>query len=162
MNQANALNTSSDDRIMAAAAHFFGLIVAIIILLISKDRSRFLKYQAIQAMLFDLVVGFGLSMLFFLIFFIIFIIGFIIFILFTAIASSNSNAQNIYPIMALIPIFFPFSLFCFIMPWALVLLIGRLVAAINVLNGKDFRYPWLSKWVDRFMQENGPSMAAAQ
>ena len=38
---------SSDDRIMAALAHFLGLFGALIIWATQKDKSRFVKFQAL-------------------------------------------------------------------------------------------------------------------
>src|SRR4030066_2593602 len=51
------LAPTSDESIMAAISHFFGFLVALIVWVTQKDKSRFVRFQAIQAMAFDLVVS---------------------------------------------------------------------------------------------------------
>jgi hypothetical protein len=35
------------------------------------------------------------------------------------------------------------------MPVMLVMLGGRIVAAVQTFSGKDFRYPWLGEWLEK-------------
>ncbi len=56
MNEETGLSPNSDERMMAALAHFFGTIGALIIWVIQKDKSRFVRFQAVQALAFDFAV----------------------------------------------------------------------------------------------------------
>ena len=56
--------TTSDERVMAALAHFFGLIAALIVWVLNKDKSRFVRFQALQALALDglwMVLSLGLT-----------------------------------------------------------------------------------------------------
>lgn len=48
---------SSDERLMATLAHSLGLLVDLIIWATQKDKSRFVRFQAMQAVAYDLAVG---------------------------------------------------------------------------------------------------------
>jgi uncharacterized Tic20 family protein len=45
---------SSEDKILAALGHLFGIIAAIIIWAVQKDKSEYVRFQASQAVVFSL------------------------------------------------------------------------------------------------------------
>jgi len=48
-----AITPNSDERLMGALAHFFGLIAALVIWALQKDKSKYVWFQAVQALAFD-------------------------------------------------------------------------------------------------------------
>lgn len=144
--QANRL-TSSDERLLGALAHFFGLLVALIIWILQKDKSRYVQFQSVQALAFDFVVAIlGIA-------FSICLMG----VMFLGVAggvfalTNSSSPENAAPLFFMIPALFPFVTFACVLPYSLVLLIIRTFAAVSVLTGRDFRYPVLGKLVDNFL-----------
>ena len=124
---------SSEDKILAAISHFFNVIVAIIVWAVQKDKSKYVRFQAIQAAAYHSIIS---------------IINAIIFTgvftyIFTIIFKSESLVildDSLWKIAS------PFLLY------TLVLWLARLIATISVLRGKDFRYPWLGKRVEKFLK----------
>lgn len=141
------LTPTSDERMMSALAHFFGIIAALIIWAVQKDKSRFVRFQAAQAMAFDVAVTLFLGVLFFCLFGVMFlgIFGGVL-----AAVNSSSSSDHLSPFM-LFPMLFPFLTFTCILPFSLALLITRVVATVSVLNGNDFRYPFLGAQVEKFL-----------
>jgi uncharacterized membrane protein len=140
---------SSDERLLATLAHFLGLIVALIIWAMQKDRSRYVRFQALQAMAFN-----GIVMLFTMLF-----AGCLVAVMslgiygtmFAAIESTTSSGTP--DLLFLLPYLFPFGTFLCMMPISLAIFCARLVSAVSVFSGRDFRYPWLGKRVEDFLQE---------
>ena len=140
-------NTASDERTMAGIAHLFGLVVALIIWATQKDRSRFVRFQAAQAMLFDLMVVVVIFAL----------VGCLMVVMIGGMAlgmgglvltaeQSSDPAGWLFALMTSIP----FLMTCPIMVVSLLIFVCRIVAAVQSFQGRDFRYPWLSKLVERF------------
>ncbi len=83
---APAAQSASDDQLMAALAHagiLITVIVALIIWLTQKDKSKYVEYQAKQALVYQLVVAVGMTIAWVIVFVIGIItlgIGFILFI----------------------------------------------------------------------------------
>lgn len=106
---------------------FGGPIAALIIYLVYKDRSRFVAYQALQAMVFQLIWWFGGGVLIGLMWAIVgalsaIIIGIVLI----------PVAAVITPILALMPV---------------GALIYGIVGAAQVSQGKDFKYWLAGDWV---------------
>jgi uncharacterized Tic20 family protein len=104
-----------------------GPVVALIIYLVYKDRSRYIAYQSLQSTIFQLIVWVGVGL----------VIGAIW--LFTAILS-------IFLIGLLL---IPFSLLAtiFLLAVPLASLIYGVYAAIKCSHGEDFRYWLVGDWV---------------
>ena len=142
-------NPTSDERMMAALAHFFGIIGALIVWVMQKDKSRFVRFQAMQALVFDLIVMIFLFVLFFCFFGVMFLGMFG-----TMFAGMNRAAQSenfSWPMI--FPTMLPFVMFICIFPFSMALLIARIVATVSVLNGNNFRYPFLGTRVEQFMTD---------
>jgi uncharacterized Tic20 family protein len=135
---------------MGAVAHFFGPLVAIIVWITQKEKSRFVKFQALQALAFDMVLflvtgvsslcmfgamflGISMSML--------------------GAFNPSSTPEDIIPIIFMTPFIFPFLTFACILPFSLLITVARLVASVSILNGRDYRYPFVGKWVENFLRE---------
>lgn len=149
MMQETESGPTSDERMMSALAHFFGLIAALIIWAIQKDRSRFVRFQAAQALAFDFAVMLLMGILFFCVFGVMFIGMFG-----TMFAAFNSSTapENFSPFM-IFPFMFPSLMFTCIFPFSLGLLVARVVATVSVLNGNDFHYPFLGVRVEKFLAD---------
>jgi uncharacterized Tic20 family protein len=137
---------SSDDRLLSAIAHMFGILVALIVWATHKDKSPFVRYQAAQAIAFDVVVM-VFSMVFSVCLFGVMFCGMFASIL--TLAAAETSGDPGWPILIL-PGMFPF-LFLVLVPVSLVFVLARLIAAVSVLNGNEFRYPWLGKQVEKFL-----------
>ncbi|MBN2148199.1 MAG: DUF4870 domain-containing protein [Anaerolineales bacterium] len=148
-----ASSTTSDERLMAAVSHFFGLVVALIIWATQKDRSRFVRFQAVQAMAFDIVVmvvAFITAGCLMLVMFLGMILstGGMIFMTDPS-GAPDPGALGVFMTMI--------TSFSFLMPCAIFALVGgvwvvRLLAAIQTFQGRDFRYPWLGARVEQFLR----------
>ena len=137
---------TSDEKLMSAIAYFFGVFGALLVWIFQKDKSRFVRFHATQALAFDfLVLGVG-----FVGFFCIF--GMMFVAMFGSIVlTANSASPSDQPLLVLFPVLMPFTIFSCAFPGALVLMLVRLIAAVAVLSGRDFRYPWLGTQVEKFL-----------
>src|SRR4030042_3309538 len=135
---------------MAAISHFFGFLVALIVWATQKDKSRFVRFQAIQAMVFDLLV----TVIVFL------VIGCMMVFIFGALAlgiadiavignQGNPTAEPFRTLIALMTAV-PFLIPCIMIPFAGIFFMARLIATIQTFQGKDFHYPWLGRLVERY------------
>ena len=143
------LAPTSDEGILAAIAHFFGFLVALIVWATQKDKSRYVRFQAIQAMAFDLIVTIALSL----------VVGCMLVLIFGVLAlgigdiviwgsQANPAAEPIRSVIALmtgLPLLIP----CIIVPIVAIIFVARLIATIQTFQGKDFRYPWLGQFLER-------------
>ena len=148
MSTAEIVSPTPDEKLMGALAHLFGPLVAVIVWAIQKDKSRFVNFQALQALVFALVVAVGMGAFFFCLFGVMFL-GMSL-SMFSVMNNPPSDAQ-IAPFFFL-PFMFPFMTFAFILPSSFVLLIIRLLAAVCVLNGRNYRYLLIGKWLDGFLE----------
>jgi len=136
---------------MAAISHFFGLLVAFIVWATQKDKSRYVRFQSVQAMAYGLFV-----------YVVIFLVmGMLMVIIFCVLAvgigdiavlgsQSNPTAEPFRTLIALMAAT-PFLIPCILIPIIGIIFILRLIATIQTFQGKDFRYPWLGALVERSM-----------
>jgi len=139
---------TSDESLLAAISHFFGLLVALIVWVTQKDKSRFVRFQAVQAMAYDLVVD--VVMLAF--------VGLIMLLIFGVLVlgvgniaifgnQGNPTAEPVRIVVALLaatPLLIPMIF----VPLAGIFFIFRVIATIQTLLGKNYHYPWLGRWVE--------------
>ncbi len=135
---------SSDNRMLAAAAHFFGLWAALIIWATQKDRSRFVRFQSVQALGFD-----GVMMLLSSV-----VMGclMLVMVLGTGGAVVAAESDNDPGLFMLLSSSFWLVWMCVIFGYSGVLWVIRLIASVKTLQGQDFRYPWLGAQVEKFLQ----------
>jgi uncharacterized Tic20 family protein len=140
---------TSDERLIAALSHFLGFIIALIVWATQKDKSRFVRFQAIQAMAFDFIVS-VITFIF---------VGCLMVLVFGLLALgvgniavlSNQSNPSVEPFRILISLMaaLPFLIPCIIIPLVVIIFVARLIATIQTFQGKDFHYPWLGAWVER-------------
>ncbi len=134
---------NSEDRTWSMIAHlsvllnlvtgFLGPVVALIIYLVYKDRSKYIAYQSMQAFVFQLICWVGAGLV---------IIGMWI--------------VTILLIPVLVGILcVPFSLVGMILLGMLpvISLVYCVVGAIQTSQGKDFRYYWVGDWVRDMIEQ---------
>jgi len=140
---------TSDEKMYSAVAYFFGPLGAVIVWMLQKEKSRFIRFHATQALTFDFIVMIGTSVLFFCVF------GTVFVEMFGAIFAgiNNSSSPDSIPVLIYTPALMPFTLFTCIFPFTFGLTILRIIAAISVLTGRDFHYPWLGRRVEKFLDE---------
>jgi hypothetical protein len=134
---------NSDDRTWALLAHLsvllnlvtgiLGPIVAIIIYLVYKDRSKYIAYQSMQSFVQQLICWVGAGLI----------------------------IAGIWIVTALLSIILvglvciPFSLILSLILAALPLvsLVYGVIGAIETSQGKDFRYLWVGDWVRGIIEQ---------
>jgi uncharacterized membrane protein len=146
----NTPSQSSDERTLAGLSHFFGWIVALIVLAVGQSKSRFVRFQAVQALLFSLT-----SMLVYLVAAVclstLLVVGIATGVVSAALAQETGSDPGIGIYLAmLLPMSF-WMVSPIFMLIALCEFIIRLFAAVSVLSGKEFRYPVLGGWAERLI-----------
>jgi uncharacterized Tic20 family protein len=151
MTTPDQLPPSSDERLMGALAHFFGPLVALVVWITQKDKSRFVKFQALQALAFDVVLLLVMGVVSLCLFGLMFlgIFG----TMFGTFNELSSTPQDIVPFFFMLPFMFPFLTFVCILPLSLLITAVRLIASISIVNGRNYQYPLLGKWVENFLKE---------
>ncbi len=149
MTEQTELSPTSDERMLAALAHFFGIIGALVIWVMQKDKSRFVRFQAAQALAFDILVTLAMMGLSFC------LVGMMFIGIFgTIFASANSSASpENFSRFLVFPFLFPTLIFTCIFPFSLALWVARIAAAVSVLSGNHFRYPLLGARVEKFLAD---------
>ena len=144
-----SLNLTSDEKLLGAVSHFFGPLVAVFVWATQKEKSRFVKFQALQALAFDLFIAVTVGIFFFC----LFGLGFLG--MFVSIFSTMENASTANDFMAVffLPFIFPFLITACATPVSVAILALRLIAGISVLNGKNYQYPFVGKWLENFIKE---------
>lgn len=156
----SASMSAEDERLWAALAHAsvpltlaLGVFSAgtlvpllifapLVIYFVYRDRSRFVAYHALQAFVMQLVATFGWIG--------VGVVGVVV--LGLAIAVSAVLSIVLVGIPFLIVFVLALVLFVIAMVVALpALAIYALWAAVETYNGRDFRYKWISEWVDRYL-----------
>lgn len=137
---------SSDDRVMAALAHFFGLFGALIVWATQKDKSRFVKFQALQSLAFGGVLS-VVTMLATMCMMGVTMLG----IMGTVFASAQTSASpGDVPSLTMVAILWPMSFMC-LMPLSFGAALVQMIAAISVATGHNWRYPLIAQRVEAYM-----------
>lgn len=141
---------TQDDRILAALAHasvilpFWGLIGAIVAWVTQRGKSRFVGFQALQAVAYQLVLVLG---------------GFLgfgcytsslmgMFLLIPAVRIRPGTAGEM---LVMIVTFFPFCILGLSMLVGFAFVLYGLYGAVRVLQGHDFRYVLIGPWLERYL-----------
>ncbi len=146
MTTSTPLEPTSDEKVMGALAYFFGMLGALLVWLLQREKSRFVRFHALQALGFDLIVMVFMFVVMFCSFGVMFLGMFG-----TMFAGLNSSPSEAAPLLMVSTMGMPFLLFLCVFPIALVLTVIRLYAAVTVLLGRDFRYPWLGQRIESFL-----------
>lgn len=145
MPEEETVKIQAEDRLVAALCHlsafvpFFGMLAALVIWLTQKIRSRWLGFQALQALIFQgiafglyYLIGFGMSA------------GYLVFLL-PLIALSESGWGDRVPFFLAPFLFLFFGMLLIIVAATFVYYLLAGLAAFNTLRGKDYRYPLIGK-----------------
>jgi uncharacterized Tic20 family protein len=148
---------SQNDKIMAALAHisailpFMGVIAPIVIWATQKDKSEYVAFQALQAVAYQLVmilawfVGMGCYMLSF-------------FGTFFTIPFAGGSDGNVNPAVSpffMLGFFIPFLVFGAIFLGGAIFVIYGSIGAIQVFQGKDFRYIIIGNRLANYLKKDG-------
>jgi len=158
-----ATKATQDERIMAALAHasailpFWGLIGAIVIWATQKEKSRFVGFQALQVIAYQIVLilfsflGFGCYMCSFFGTFMLMPLGIFA-------AESAPEAESIVGmLLAMLTTFFPFSILGVLVLMGILFIAYGLYGAGRVLQGNDFRYALIGRRLEQCMSREGPT-----
>jgi uncharacterized Tic20 family protein len=152
MTDLDSLTPSQDERVMAALAQIsvlvplLGVIAPIVIWVTQKDKSRYVAFQSLQAIAFQLTmifawfVGMGCYMCSF-------------FSMFLAIpfGSSIESSQSVGPLFVL-PFFTPFLAMGLMFLGGFLFILYGIVAAVMTFQGRPFRYAIIGRRVEQFLQ----------
>ena len=157
MDEMTEQTVSQDDHVMAALAHgaailpFWGLIGAIVIWATQKDKSRFVRFQALQALVYQVLPILG-GLIFFVCYFCSFG-GFFLTIPIAALAEQGGGGGEVAAVIAaIVTTGLPFIIFGVAMLVWLAWLIYAIVAAVRVFQGHDFRYVVVGPWLERILE----------
>lgn len=143
---------STDERVLAALSHIsallpmMGVIAPIVIWVTQREKSKFVAFQSLQALAYQLVIivawilGMGCYM-------------FSIFIIFAGMfigtaTESSGWSEAIMVMTSLSPLF----VFGVIILFGLAFISYGVVGAVNVFQGKPFRYIILGERIERYLQ----------
>lgn len=160
---------TQDDRILAALAHasvilpFWGLIGAIVVWATQREKSRFVGFQALQAVAYQLVLILGIFLGggCYLCSFLGTFLGTFLLMPIGVLAAESLSAPNVaegllaivITFITLLATFFPFCIMgIFILAGAVCVLYG-LYGAMRVLQGHDFRYVLTGRWLERYLSQ---------
>ncbi len=145
---------SQNDKIMAALAHIsavlplIGVIAPTIIWATQKDKSEYVGFQALQAVAYQLVmilawfIGMGCYM-----------ISFLTTFLTIPFSGGTSEANPPSSPLFMVGFIFPFLVFGLIFIGGAIFVIYGIIGAINVFQGKNFRYIIIGNYLTNYLQK---------
>jgi uncharacterized Tic20 family protein len=145
---------TSDEKVLAALAHvsvllsFFGPFGSTLIWVFQRDKSKYVRYHALQAMGFQVFAFWG------------WMIGIFAALFASILISIGAMALlDIDPDAPTFPLLIQFVImFAMFGMWGLYFLVG-IVGAVFCLMGRDFHYPIIGSWLRRKLVDGQPSDA---
>ena len=146
---------TQEDKVIAALSHltilmsFLGLIGTIVIWVTQKDKSEYVGFQALQAMVYQITLlmfwflGMGCYACSFLSVFLLIPGG---------AALSDGSEEVVGPIIA-IGMTVPFLIFGLMFVGFVVFVIYGIFGAITTLRGREFKYAIIGQRVQQFMEQ---------
>jgi len=139
-----------DERILAALAHgailipIYGIIIPAIIWITQKEKSRYVSFQSLQALVFHLML------------LLLYVIGMLCYFgsflgMFGGMLLAESSQSEL---MAVLPELFPFAVLGGFACIGVFFVIYGAVGAILSLVGKDFRYVLIGNFLDSRLQKD--------
>ena len=146
---------TSGEKVYAGFAYLLGFIPAIIIWLLKKEDSPYVKFHAMQAAFYSGIMSFAAVLL------LAVQIAMILVTTIGAFIGTNVIADTFEPespliyllitIVMMMIIMVGFSIMALIvLPFLLV----NLIATVYAFTGKEWRYPLLGDWVERILQKD--------
>jgi uncharacterized Tic20 family protein len=136
---------SSDEKIMAALVHgsvflmFLGPIVPVIIWASQRNKSKYVSFHALQAMGYQALI------------FWVWIVVMMLIVIFSVLLLPVLGAVMRNPQDPVIPFLFQIPIFVGIFGVMGLSFLMGIVGAVFCLIGRDFRYPFLGKWLERYL-----------
>ncbi len=159
MTDLNAQTPNQDERVMASLSHvsalipMIGVVAPIVIWVTQKDKSRYVAFQALQALAYQLsmiaawFIGMGFYMC-----------SFFVTFLTIPFASSSEASHSLDPFVGFAFII-PFLVFGAIFVGGFFFIVYGVIGAVMAFQGKPFRYIFIGNRVDRFMQPKSDGLA---
>jgi uncharacterized protein len=144
--------SAQDEHILAAIAHagiifpMWGLIAPVLIWITQREKSRFVAFHALQAAIYQFLMvlawfaGGACYMGSF-------------FLTFAGVFSFTGRTGPESPVIGAL-FFLPFVLVFLIAIASLAAVVLGVAAAVLTFQGKDFRYPLVARWAERYQQNN--------
>ncbi len=146
------LDEANQERVAASMAHFaivypfWGMLPSLIFLILPGGRSRYLKFQCLQTIVFQAVstlVTLGLGALSFIVFVILLIV--------TVLPFMSDPGMYQPTLESVLPIFiFLLCLMVVLLIVPLYQILGQW-AGLRILQGREYRYPLIGRWVERWL-----------
>jgi uncharacterized Tic20 family protein len=152
MTNLDSLTPTQDERVMAALSHasallpMMGVIAPIVIWVTQKEKSKYVAFQSLQALAYQLsmilayFVGMGCYMFSFF--------GTFFSIPFSSSSGSSESANPLFMLMFAIP----FLVMGVVFIGGFLFVIYGVIGAVMTFQGKPFRYMFIGKRVEHFMQ----------
>jgi len=152
---ASPMDETKEDRWVAAMSHasaillMWGLVSPLAVWITQKDRSPYLRFQALQATVYQvlaLLAYFGFMAVYF----------FSMIALFLALPLTSSGGYRPGNESLIFLLIFGIVI---LVVWAVILLavptyhLFAMIAGIQILKGKDYHYPILGKQIERFLEK---------
>lgn len=137
---------TSDEKIMAALVHgsvflmFLGPIVPVIIWASQRNKSKYVSFHALQAMGYQ-------ALIFWLWMAVVILIPILSICLLPLAGIFMENPQD----TAVVPFLFQIPIFAAVFGVMGLSFITGIAGAVYCLVGRDFRYPLLGKWLERYL-----------
>ncbi len=157
--EAGSAMSPQDERILAALAHIsvmlpvWGMIGTIILWVTQREKSQFVGFQALQALVYQLtlvvggILAGGCYMCLFAGTGLLFPLG-----TFATLGSGGSESGGVIPLLiSLFGGFLPFCLVGVILLIAVVFVLYALYGAVRVLQGEDFRYAIIGRKLEEYL-----------
>ncbi|MBN1179141.1 MAG: DUF4870 domain-containing protein [Anaerolineae bacterium] len=149
---------SQDDYIMAALTHLavilplWGLVAAIVIWATQKDKSRFIAFQALQSMIYQVLPIFGFVAFFFC-YTCSFAGTFLIIPVGALMAEGGGEGAEtaLAVLVSMLSMGLPFAVFGVAALIWLGYIVYAVYAAIRVFQRHDFRYAVIGAWLERYL-----------
>ena len=162
-----ASTATQDDKVVAALAHALGPLIAIIVWATQKDKSPFVAFQSLQALVYQLTgfVGALLGMACYMCSFLGMFGTMFTAIPFAAAAEGSPDAAEGFValigfLISMVFTLVPFAIFGLLFLAAIAFILYGLWAAISVFQGKDFRYIVIGRWLERYLARDTQSKEA--
>ena len=163
----SASTATQDDKVVAALAHALGPLIAIIVWATQKDKSPFVAFQSLQALVYQLTgfVGALLGMACYMCSFLGVFGGMFAFIPFAAAAEGSTEGAEGFAaligfLVSMMTMIVPFAIIGLLILAALAFFLYGLWAALSVFQGKDFRYIVIGRWLERYLAQDAEAKEA--
>lgn len=134
-----------NEKLLAGLSHLLGFWIALLVWIFQRE-SRYVRFQAMQSIAYSALIwllGMVVGLLF-----VLPIFGGVFAM--TAAMAAGMDSGDPSGWIAL-PLLLPTLFFAISIALGLIVWLPRLIATIQTLQGKNFRYPWLSDLVERFL-----------